>query len=417
MAVVLLMTPNTYRARPFAQAAKKLGLEVVWGVDVPTELAATSTVPLPLDFRRPDEAARTIVELAARKPVQAVLALDDAASTRAAQARAALGLPHNDHAAAVAARDKYVMRRTLQAGGVRCPRFESFPLETDPAAIAAQVPYPCVLKPLLLNGSRGVIRANTPQEFAAAWAWVRAIVRQSVGDSILVEDYLPGGEVAVEGLLTADGLQVLAIFDKPDPLVGPYFEETIYVTPSRLPPEAQAAIARTTAEAARALGLRMGPIHAELRVNDDGPWIIEIAGRSIGGLCSATLRFGPSATSLEELILRQAAGMTIESFEREHASRGVMMIPIPAKGLLRGVEGLAEAEAVAGIESVEITARMYYPVTPLPEGESYLGFIFAHGDDPARVEAALREAHGKLRFEIEPEIRLEVRGGLWTTTP
>jgi len=195
-------------------------------------------------------------------------------------------------------------------------------------------------------------------------------------------------------------LTVLALFDKPDPLEGPFFEETIYVTPSRLPEATQAAIERTTAAAARALGLVSGPIHAELRVNDDGVWIIEIAGRSIGGLCSQVLRFGVDA-SLEELIVRQAAGMPLGDTNRRDRAAGVMMIPIPQAGLLREVMGVDEAAAVPLIESVEITARLNYPLVPLPEGDSYLGFIFARGETPAAVELALRQAHERLRFRID----------------
>jgi len=202
-------------------------------------------------------------------------------------------------------------------------------------------------------------------------------------------------------------LQVLALFDKPDPLDGPFFEETIYITPSRLPPQTQSAIAAATVEAARALGLCDGPIHAELRVNDEGAWVVEVAGRSIGGLCSRVLRFGVDA-SLEELILRQAVGMPVGDIQRRDRAAGVMMIPIPEAGLLRSVSGIEEASAVPLIESVEITAPLNYPLKPLPEGDSYLGFIFARGDTPATVEAALREAHGQLRFQIDPLFQLAV---------
>ncbi|HEU5369107.1 MAG TPA: ATP-grasp domain-containing protein, partial [Ktedonobacterales bacterium] len=190
-------------------------------------------------------------------------------------------------------------------------------------------------------------------------------------------------------------------FDKPDPLDGPFFEETMYVTPSRLPAATQAAIADCTAQAAAALGLRTGPVHAELRVNDAGPWIVEIAGRSIGGLCSTILQFGVDMC-LEELILRQAIGLEISSLDREDQAVGVMMIPIPGAGLLRGVQGAEEAQATPGIVGFELTAKLHNPVVPLPEGDSYLGFLFARGESPAQVEAALREAHGKLKFVIEP---------------
>jgi biotin carboxylase len=278
-------------------------------------------------------------------------------------------------------------------------------MNDDPAQIAAEVEYPCVVKPLLLSGSRGVIRANNPAEFVIAFGrlgqLLASLQRVSGSTQILVEDFIPGFEVALEGLLDRRQLRVLALFDKPDPLDGPFFEETIYVTPSRLPELTQAAIADCTARAAAALGLKQGPIHAELRVNDVGPWIVEIAGRSIGGLCSQTLRFGADV-SLEELILGQAVGLEIGSVSLGAGARGVMMIPIPAAGLLKGVKGVEAARAVPGIESVEITARLNYPLVPLPEGESYLGFIFATGERPDAVEAALREAHRQLEFEITP---------------
>jgi hypothetical protein len=137
-----------------------------------------------------------------------------------------------------------------------------------------------------------------------------------------------------------------------------------------------------------------------LRVNQNGPWLVELNGRSIGGLCSQTLNFGLEGISLEELILRQAVGMEIASLTRESQARGVMMIPIPAEGIFKGVSGLEAAQAIPGIESIEITAKINYPLKPLPAGDSYLGFIFAKADDPATVEAALRKAHQQLRFEI-----------------
>ena len=278
-------------------------------------------------------------------------------------------------------------------------------MEAIAAVVEAEIGYPCVVKPEDLNGSRGVIRANNRDELLAAAT--RLIQLIGPGRHFLVEAYIPGVEVALEGILDRGELQVLALFDKPDPLEGPFFEETIYVTPSRLPDAVQAEISATTAQAARALGLEMGPIHAELRINDAGAWIVEIAGRSIGGLCSRTLRFGTDA-SLEELILRQATGLPIAGLRREGRAGGVMMIPIPEAGILRAVHGVENAKAVTGIEDVQITAQRNYPLVPLPEGDAYLGFIFAAGDSPAEVEAALRAAHAELRFEILPEIRLTV---------
>jgi biotin carboxylase len=340
-----------------------------------------------------------------------------------------LNQPHNDPAAAEAARDKYVMRQLFAKAGVPSPHVERFLLSDDVRGISTQIntdetqmdaddlndeinlrspstpslTYPVVVKPRYLSGSRGVIRANNPAEFVAAVGRIRPIIEKTGGDDYLVENFIPGIEVALEGLLDNGTLKVLALFDKPDPLDGPFFEETIYVTPSRFPAATQQSIFDAAAHAATALGLRNGPLHAELRVNDLGPWLVELAGRSIGGLCSRTLRFGTDM-ALEELILRQAFGMELESTARESAAGGVMMIPIPRAGVFVRCDGLEAAEAVPGVESIEITAKPNYSIYPLPEGDSYLGFIFARGETLEMVEAALREAHKRLRFEIADEI-------------
>jgi len=400
--LMLLTTVRSYRMEAFRAAADRLGIAVVTGLDLPPELADQWPEALPLSFAAPDEAAAGIAAYAAAHPLAAILSVDDSGSLVAAAASRALGLPHNDPAAAVAARDKFVMRRLLREGGVATPWFERFTTADDPAVVAARAPYPCVVKPLNLNGSRGVIRADSPAELiAAVGRLTRLIAPDGPPRPYLIEAFIPGFEVALEGLLDDGQLRVLALFDKPDPLDGPFFEETIYVTPSRLPGATQTAIAATTAAAARALGLCAGPVHAELRVNADGAWLVEVAGRSIGGLCSQVLRFGIDA-SLEELILRQAVGLPLGDTGRRDRAAGVMMIPIPQAGLLRAVEGVEEAAAVPLIDGVEITARLHYPLTPLPEGDSYLGFIFARGETPAEVEAALRHAHGRLRFTIDP---------------
>jgi biotin carboxylase len=346
----------------------------------------------------------------------AILPVDDSGVVAAAAAAAQLKLPHNAPQAAAAARDKLLMRNLMAAAGAPCPPFRAFHTDDDPAEVAAQVPYPCVLKPTGLNGSRGVMRADHPAEFVARATRLARLLRAEYGPGshpYLVEAFIPGFEVALEGLLDAGRLHVLALFDKPDPLDGPFFEETIYVTPSRLPPDVQAAIAAAAAQAAAALGLCTGPVHAELRVNDGEPWLLEIAGRSIGGLCGRTLRFGleGAAMSLEELIVRQACGLPWSATSAApQAASGVMMIPIPAAGILAGVTGIAAAQAVPGIEGVEISAPLHQTLTPLPEGESYLGFIFARAATPAAVEAALRAAHACLQFSIVPEFGLTMLG-------
>jgi biotin carboxylase len=263
-----------------------------------------------------------------------------------------------------------------------------------------------VIKPLGLSGSRGVIRADDVEQACATVERVRGIVAAAQRSSeapLLLESYLPGAEVALEGLLRGGRLEVLAVFDKPDPLEGPYFEETLYVTPSRLGSEVLAEIEAVAARAAQALGLREGPVHAELRVDGERVSVLELAARSIGGLCSRALRFGADV-SLEQVILRHALGLPLEDLVRESTASGVMMIPIPGAGVLRAVEGQQQARAVEGIRGLEITIARGRPVVPLPEGDRYLGFMFARAASAAAVERSLRAAHAHLRIRIEPHV-------------
>jgi biotin carboxylase len=407
--VVLLANPLSYRFAAFEAAARRLGYEVVRGLDLPAALSERWGVTLPLDFTRPEEAVARLVAFHAERPVAAILALDDTAALLAARANAALGLRHNDLGAAEAARDKRRMREAFAAGDVPVPAFRPVRLDADPASL--DVPFPCVVKPTMLNGSRGVIRADTSEELVAAFARTRdLLLREGIApeaEAILIEAYLPGIEVALEGLLTDGRLQVLALFDKPDPLEGPYFEETIYITPSRLPSETQRAIGEMTERAAAAVGVRHGPIHAELRLNERGVWPIELAGRSIGGLCSTILEFG-TGMGLEELILRHAVEGRLPPLGPPAGASGVMMIPIPKRGILRAVEGQEAALAVPGVTGIEITAGLNAPIVPLPEGASYLGFIFARGETPDAAEAVLRTAHAHLTIRIDPMLSLMV---------
>ncbi len=421
--LLLLTTAHSYRNEAFRTAAERAGVEVIVAYDLPLSMQAEERPPHPgwlgVDLADPAAAAETIAAYARQQPLAAVLPVDDSGVVAAAAVAAGLGLPYNAPAAAEAARDKYLMRTLMAAAGVPCPWFRRFSTGDYLAKVAAQVPYPCVVKPTSLNGSRGVMRADDPVQFVARAQRLARLLTREFGPGphpFLVESFIPGTEVALEGMLdrgdNGGELTVLALFDKPDPLDGPFFEETIYVTPSRLPPAVQAAIAGCAAQAAAAIGLQTGPIHAELRVNDAGPWLLEIAGRSIGGQCGRTLRFdyAGAAMSLEELIVRQACGLPWPAGAPAAGSNleasGVMMIPIPEAGQLRAVAGVAEAQAVPGVEGVEISVALHHVVTPLPEGESYLGFIFARGETPAAVEASLREAHAQLRFTIVPEIDL-----------
>ena len=407
--LLLLMTTITYRAGAFLEAAQRLNVSVVVGSERPQVLAAAHpSGHLTLDFVSPEKPIPKLLEFHHNFPIDAVIAADDDGAILAARAAQALGLRHNPVDAVAAARNKHRMREIMSHAGISSPTFAAFSISEDPELIARRVPYPCVIKPLSLSASRGVIRADNPDQFVAAFRRVAAILRQpqvaaTTGDSaqtLLVEDFIPGDEIALEGLLTNGELRVLAIFDKPDPLDGPFFEETIYVTPSRLPVSSQKQIVECATTGLHALGLRHGPVHVEVRLNERGAWIIEIAPRSIGGLCSRTLRFG-DGLSLEELILRHAIGLEVALFNRESCAAGVMMIPIPHAGVLREVRGQQEARQIGGIEDVRIAIPIGLELVPLPEGTKYLGFIFARAATPAQVEAALREAHRLLRFVID----------------
>jgi biotin carboxylase len=405
--VLLLLPTTTYRTQAFVDAARGLGVDLVCASERPSTLEAHAPEHLiTLDFDQPARAAEDVARFAKSRPIGAVVGVDDRTAEAAAAIAERLGLRTSTQAAVHAARDKHAMRERLAAAGVPVPRFRLVRLADDPERLARGAGYPCVLKPLALSASRGVIRADDPAGFVAAFHRIAAILRRDdvsaegkAATHLLVEAFVPGIEVALEGLLMAGGLQTLALFDKPDPLEGPFFEETIYVTPSRLPRDVQARIERVTLAACAALGLTEGPVHAELRVNEAGPWVLEVAPRSIGGLCSRTLRFGTGVT-LEELILRQALGWKIASFDRERRAAGVMMIPIPRAGRLETVRGQDAAAAVAGVEEVAITAHAGQELVPLPEGWQYLGFIFARAGTPEAVEHALRAAHARLVFDI-----------------
>jgi len=406
--VMLLIPHESYRAPDFMAVAARLDVEVVIGSDERNPLQ--EALPgrfVALNFADPDAGADQIEKFAERFPLDTIVAVDDGGTRLAARAARRLELPHNPVAAVDATRNKALLRERLLAAGVASPWFRVIATGGDPRDIARTIAFPAVIKPLSLSASRGVVRVDDAEQFVEAFERVKRIVADpgaaiecgEFADRLLVEGYVPGAEVSLEGLLTSGKLSVLALFDKPDPLEGPYFEETIYVTPSRLSDDAQARIAETAARAVAALGLSDGPVHVEFRIDDDGVFPIDIAARSIGGLCSRTLSFG-TGMSLEELILRHAIGAPVPSYEREAGAAGVMMIPIPRAGTLVAVHRVEEAEAVPLVDSVTITKHPGSRLVPLPEGGAYLGFIFASGEVPADVEAALRAAHAALRFEI-----------------
>ncbi len=411
--ILLLIPTTTYRASAFLEAAARLRLEVVVASDESQALAPlTPGSTLALDFQDPCKAVAKVVKMAQESPFQAVIGIDDKTVILAAMANEALSLAHNSVESAQATRNKYLMRKALQFSNIPSPHFELLTIDENPLEWAKRLKYPCVLKPTFLSASRGVIRANNSTEFTLAFHQIVALlsnpeIEQESGTlfhletvrEILVEEYIPGKEVSLEGLLTKGELKILALFDKPDPLEGPFFVETLYVTPSRLPENIQQQIAHVTQQAIRALGLREGPVHAELRYDGERVWPIEIAARSIGGLCSRVLEFSRNL-SLEELILLHALGQEVQTVQRHHQAAGVLMLPVPEQGILQGVTGLEEAREIPGIEDVLISIPAGQPVEPVPYGSRYLGFIFSRAPSPQSVEHALRAAYNCLRVEI-----------------
>jgi biotin carboxylase len=410
--VLLVATTTGYQTRSFGEAAEKLGVRLTFATDRCDRIDDPwCDHAVPIRFHEEERSTAAIVDAVRTAPIDGIVAVGDRPTVIAARVAEALGLPGNPPAAAQASRNKLTSRLVLNASGLTVPWFHAVPAARDPRQLTSSVRYPCVVKPLAMSGSRGVIRANDAEEFVAAFTRVARLLRQpdvrserdTASDTVMFEAFIPGREFALEGLLNRGVLQTLAIFDKPDPLDGPFFEEAIYVTPPRLTTAEQSRISATVAAAARALGLRHGPVHAEVRVNEMGVYVLEVAARPIGGLCSRALRFVDGA-SLEELLLRHAIGENVSDVAREARASGVMMIPIPSRGFYRGVAGVDEAWRVAGIDDIRITAKRDQRLVPLPEGKSYLGFIFASGDTPEAVTQALRDAHARLTFDVAAEM-------------
>jgi D-alanine-D-alanine ligase-like ATP-grasp enzyme len=409
--LLLLLPSTTYRAGAFVEAARQLDLELTVASERTGVLADREPANLlQLDLGHPSRAAAETMAFAQRHPVAAVFGVDDDTAVAAAAIADALDLPHAPQRALEAARDKLRQRVMLHTAGVPVPGFADHPIEGDVEAASRIAPFPCVLKPLVLSASRGVIRADSPTEFREAHARLSRIVADAdvarhgeAARRYLVEAFVPGPEFALEGLMVDGRLHTLALFDKPDALDGPFFEETIYVTPSRLPTEVQRDLVACAEAAARAIGLLRGPVHVELRHNSRGPWLIELAGRPIGGRCGQVLRFGAQAASLEAVLLGHAVGRVPPVPGREALAAGVLMIPIPRAGIFSEIRGASRAASVEGIAGIEVTAVPGRRLVPLPEGSQYLGFVFARGATPQRVEQALRGAQEALEVVIEPE--------------
>jgi biotin carboxylase len=412
--VLLLSTTTGYQLRSFDEAAARIGIDLIFATDRCHQLDDPwRDRAIAVRFHEEPQSLEAIVAEAARAPFHGILAVGDRPTLLAARAAARLRLPGNPPEAAAASGNKRETRARFDRAGLPVPWHLAVSVRRDATRLAhdAHVDYPCVLKPVGLSGSRGVIRANSPEEFIAAFGRIRMLLdrvdvraaRTDSDDLLLVEGFIPGVEVAVEGVLTNGTLQIFAIFDKPDPLDGPFFEETIYVTPSSLGAMTQVKLAAAVQQATSALGLRHGPIHAECRIAGEWIVVLEVAARPIGGLCSKALRFD-GGVSLEEILLRHAIGEDISTRWRESSGSAVMMIPIPKRGILKKTDGEALAREVPHVEEVIITAKRDQLLEPLPEAGSYLGFIFARADSPAAAEAAVRQAHRRLSFTIDVAI-------------
>lgn len=412
--VLIVAATTGYQTRLFASAARRLGMEVALATDRCHVLhaleAPSGDRAIPVRFDDPYAAAETIAQAG---PFDGILAAADRPAFLAAIVAEKLGLPYSSPASVEASRNKFLARQRFLSAGLPVPRFFRVDVDQGPDEAAGQAQYPCVLKPLGLSASRGVIRADNPAEFVAAFRRIEALLarpeiqiqREAHNRYIQVESFIEGQEYALEGVLTAGRLQTLAVFEKPDPLDGPFFEETIYLAPPRAP---HPALVPAIEKAIRALGLTDGPVHAELRDDGRQAWVLEVAARPIGGLCAKALRFS-GRMPLEELLLRHAVGEDVSHLEREACSSGVMMIPIERAGVYESVDGLDSALEIAGVEEIAITAKVGQTLEPLPEGASYLGFIFARGKASEDVEKSLRGAHARLRFQIAARLPVLTR--------
>jgi biotin carboxylase len=416
MTVLLFATTTGYQTRAFEQAAAALGIDLIYATDRCHALDDPwRDRAIAVQFHEEEAGLEAVIAATrgAGRAIDGVLAVGDRPVTLAARAARELGVPWHNIAGVRASRSKLLTRGCLLAAELPVPWFFSAPLDATVSDVAPRLRFPCVLKPLGLSASRGVMRADTVEQFEASLDRLRDLLRrpeiralrEPVHDDVLIEGFIEGREYALEGVLEQGALRVLAIFDKPDPLDGPFFEETIYVTPTALSSDAARRMAGTIAHAAIVMGLRHGPIHAECRINDAGVFVLEIAARPIGGLCARALRFGNATRgglTLEEILLHHATGGSLDGYGREAGASGVMMVPIPRRGYFKGVSGVEQAARVTGIDQVVITAKPDQLIEPLPEGASYVGFIFARADEPAAVTQALRDAHASLTFAIDP---------------
>ena len=404
---VLVIAPHgSYRTAPFITAANNLNVDVLIASQGEHSIVSDYVKGLHIDFQNEALAIEIILTEASKYAFSAIIGTDDTTTELAAKLAKKLSLPHNDPQAVKTAQRKDLARDCLKKSKVNIPLFDLLTTTKPLAEQTIQVTFPAVIKPVVLSASRGVIRVNNELELQQAVDRIKTMlleerqIDKSIREILLLEEFIPGKEVAIEGMLYNGELDVLAIFDKPDPLDGPFFEETYYITPTSFSEKTQQEIKQTVLESCQVYGLTEGPIHAECRINENGVWVLEVAARTIGGMCGRLLSVG-TGYSLEELVLLHAMGQRVEIKKVESAA-GVLMIPIPSAGILKRVEGLLEAQRIPFISELSIEVRDGYELVPLPEGNSYLGFIFAEAPTVEETEQALRDAHDCLNIVIAP---------------
>ena len=404
---VLVIAPHgSYRTAPFINAANNLNVAVLIASQGEHSIVSDYVQGLHVDFQNESQAIDIILSEAEKRPFSGIIGTDDTTTELAACIATKLNLPHNDPEAVKIAQRKDLSRISLKKSKVKIPTFDLLTTTKSLSEQKINVNFPAVIKPVALSASRGVIRVNNELELEQAIVRVKNMLAEEkqldkvIREILLLEEFIPGKEVAIEAMLHHGELEVLAVFDKPDPLDGPFFEETYYITPKSFSKDTQKELKQTVFEACHAYGLKEGPIHAECRINDNGVWIIEVAARTIGGMCGRLLSLG-TGYSLEELVLLHAMGKRVEIKTLDSAA-GVLMIPIPSAGILKRVEGLLEAQRIPFISDLSIEVRDGYELVPLPEGNSYLGFIFSEAPTVKEAEQALREAHDCLNIVIAP---------------
>lgn len=406
---LLLIAPaNSYRIAPYLKAALNLGLKVLVASNSKYSLVPEIALGVTVDFNNQSEAQSLILKAIKDLRIQCVLATDDSCVSLSSHIAQHLGLAHNQPSATKLTSRKDLARKATQIAGRNTPEFNIINLH-QASQFSRSINYPVVIKPLNLSASKGVIRANDPEQFIAACLTINTILSRSnvtgfERDNVLVETYLEGPEFAIDGILIDGDFHLLAIFDKPEPLTGPYFEETYYLTPSQLTQSHQAALIEEVARSCDAYNLKQGPIHAEARITKNGIFLIELAARTIGGQCGQLIEFSLQQ-KLEEVIIRGLCGEP-PNLPPKPTPAGVLMIPVETAGILKRVEGLTAAMQVEFIQDIEIHIQEGYELLPLPEGSSYLGFIFAQAPTQGQAFNALKKAHQMLRFVTQPIWRL-----------